>query len=82
MKIHDVLKLTTDFRIIEMCKECEQWKKSGILPDGEFKSFCEDIKNIINDKKQIEDYVFLEALDRFKDISKILFLKYPYEFIN
>lgn len=82
MTIQDFLDNTDDKELIDLCKECEIWKKTGKLPDGKFNEFCGYVAAMCYDKRQLEDYVLSEALKRFKDIVPILMKKYPEQFIK
>ena len=82
MTIQDILDNTDDNELIEMCKECDVWKKTGELPHKKFDEFCGYVEDMCYDKRQLEDYVLKEALNRFKDIVPILLKRYPGQFIK
>lgn len=82
MTIQDFLDKTDDSELIEMCKECDIWKGTGELPDGKLKEFYGYVSAMCYDKRQLEDYVLAEALNRFKDIVPILLKKYPERFLK
>lgn len=82
MTIQDFLDKIDDNELIEMCKECDICKRTGKLPDGKFKEFCDYVAAMCYDKRQLENYVLSEALNRFKDIVPILLKKYPGQFLK
>lgn len=82
MIIQELLDRTNDKELIEMCKDCETWTQTGICPNGRFEEFYNSVNTVCNDKRDLEDYVLREALNRFKDIVPILLKRYPREFVK
>lgn len=82
MTIKDFLDKTDDNDLIEMCNECDIWKRTGKLPEGKFEEFCGYVAAMCYDKRQLEDYILSEAFNRFKDVVPILLKKYPEQFIK
>lgn len=82
MTIQEYFDNLGDKELIEMCKECDSWKKTGKLEHATFSKFYEEIEHMQPDKRQAEDYLLSEAFERFKDIVPILLRRYPHEFIR
>lgn len=82
MTVQEFLDKTDDKELIEMCKECEMWAQTGICPDGRFEELYNRIETVCCDKRDLEEYVLREALNRFKDIVPILLKRYPKEFVK
>lgn len=82
MTVQEFLDRTDDKELIEMCKECEMWVQTGICPNGKFEALYNRVETFCCDKRDLEDYVLREALNRFKDIVPILLKRYPKEFVK
>ena len=82
MTVQEFLDRTDDKELIEMCKECEAWSQTGICPKGRFEEFYNHVNTACNDKRDLEDYVLREALNRFKVVVPILLKRYPREFVK
>ena len=66
MTVQEFLDRTDDKELIEMCKECEMWVQTGICPNGKFEALYNRVETFCCDKRDLEDYVLREALNRLK----------------
>lgn len=82
MSIQEILNEINDEELITLCQECEIWKQTGIRPDGKFEELYRCVGSICCDKRDLEEYIFQEALKRFGNIVPILLKRYPREFIK
>jgi len=78
----NIVKNISDSDLIVMCNEIHEWKNVGVLnQEGLLKKLFNEYES--NNKprfvliKYLEDYVLMEAHDRFKNVVKLLFVSNP-----
>lgn len=69
----------SDSDLVKMCDEIYEWRNTGTLQKGLFKSYL-DVHDI--DCRTLEDMLIMEANNRFRNMVKLLFTTNPSLYIS